>query len=57
VVRLFHTLTSSSTPRGTAYLPEVTLEAAREIITERSLYEGEPDGVIVPLAIALDADR
>ena len=57
MVRLFHTLTSSSTPRGTAYLPEVTLEAAREIITERSLYEGEPDGVIVPLAIALDADR
>jgi hypothetical protein len=32
-------------------------EAARELITERSLYEGEPDGVIVPLAIALDTDR
>jgi hypothetical protein len=39
-----------STPRGTAYLPEATLEAARELITECSSYEGEPDGVIVSLA-------
>jgi len=44
-------------PRGTAYMPEVTIDEARMLISERSLFEGEPGWEIVPLFLALDGDQ
>jgi hypothetical protein len=43
-------------PECMAYWPPVSMDAAKNLVADRSTYTGEPGWVIAPLELALDSD-